>query len=161
MSGCSSDYSASRDRPKIVIHGPRFLLGNGASFTRRKFMVLSCSVAPKSSVGHTGKHCSRTAVAAVLYVAVISLGLTFVAVIRGRPRSSPSELMPKRSVTDDPAVPSGTCQHVAKCSRSSFQSPTLTFLALHAGATCAARRRSPLSFWPSGGSASRGGGPIR
>jgi hypothetical protein len=59
-------YRASRGFAKIVIHGPRFLLGKGASFTRRKCIVLSPITDPKSSVGHTGRHCSRTAVAAFL-----------------------------------------------------------------------------------------------
>ena len=51
-----------------------------------------------------------------------SFSLGIVAVIIGGPRSSPAELIMKRSVTDDPVVPGGTFQHFARCWRSCCQS---------------------------------------
>jgi hypothetical protein len=75
---------------------------------------LSCRMAPNSAVGRTGKHPCRTASAASRYLADMSLGTTLVAVIMGGPRSSPNELIMKRSTVDDPTVPPGTNQQVAK-----------------------------------------------
>ena len=75
---------------------------------------MSCKMAPNSGVGRTGKHFCRTASAVSRYLDDKSFGTTFVAVIMGGPRSSPTALIMNRSTTEDPTVSAGTVQHVAK-----------------------------------------------
>ncbi len=105
MSGCSA---------KILIHGPGFPLGTGASLTSRKCRIVLCRLSPNADVGQTSKHFPRTATAASRYAFEIAFGSTLVAVIIGGPRSVPTELIMNRSVTYNRAVPSQTVQHFAK-----------------------------------------------
>src|SRR5215217_6447597 len=98
---------------EIVIHGPRFLLGNGASLTSRKCRIVSCRLSPNADVGQTGKHFPRTATAASRMHSTSPLAARWSPLSSGG-RSVPTELIMNRSVTDDRAVPSGTVQHFAK-----------------------------------------------